>query len=413
MRAVLANPNFRRLWLAQIALALGDALMQMGLLELFRAHGFNERVETAKMFFAVSLPGLVLGPVAMAYVDRWPRRQVLLVSDALRAALVVGVVVWLVPLMTGRVEYQSLLVVYLAIGVIGVVATFYLPARAAWLPNLVGTEQLVKANTLFATSLAITAVGGRALGGLVAEWAGTPWAVAANAVMYVVSIGLIVGIHAPARPAVGAPGGGLQGGWNEFKTGLVYLWEHPTALPLVLIAAAFAFLLGVLMVVFIGYAMGTLGLRTAGVGYLIAAGGVGAGIGLGLLSRGKAWTKSVWLPVGQLAVAAAALVGLSLTTRVWVAVPGVVVLGSVAATVMIFIDAKMQEQVEDARRGAVFAARGMLTSLMMVTAFWLQFGTNLLKNTPPPTVLAWLGISAAGVAATMLVLLRRPQSPPV
>ena len=106
-------------------------------------------------------------------------------------------------------------------------------------------------------------------------------------------------------------------------------------------------------------------------------------------------------------LAAGALIGLGLTTNVWLAALVVVVLGAVSATVLIYIDAKLQAQVEDGRRGAVFAARGMLTSLTMVVAFWLQFGTALFKRTPAPTVLLWLGVSTGVAAVLMLVLLRR------
>jgi len=101
---LLDNKAFRKLWISQIALALGDAVMQMGLLEFFRAHGYNERTETAKLFFAVSLPGLLLGPLAIAYLDRWQRRHVLVISDATRAVIVAAIAVWLLPILTGRVH---------------------------------------------------------------------------------------------------------------------------------------------------------------------------------------------------------------------------------------------------------------------------------------------------------------------
>jgi MFS family permease len=403
MKAVLANLNFRRLWLSQIALALGDALMQMGLLELFRIHGYDERVETAKMFFAVSLPGLVLGPVAMLYLDRWQRRTVLMVSDGLRAVVVVGVVLWLLPLMTGHVDQRNLVIVYLGIGAIGMVTTFYLPARSALLPNLVEPERLVKANTLFATSVAVATVGGRALGGFVAEHMGVPWAVSANAVGYLVSIGLLARIQMPPH----ATTAGSTTKWGELKLGLAYLRQHPTAMPLVMLSAVFAFLLGVLVVVFVGYGMDTLGLRTGGIGYLVAAAGLGAGVGIGLLGRGKPWTKSDWLPVAQLLLAAGTLVGLSFTTNVWLAALLVVGLGAVASTVTIYIDAKLQAQIDDGRRGAVFAARGMLTSFTMIVAFWLQFGSETFQKTPPPTVLFWLGMSSAIIAGLLWAVTRR------
>ena len=395
MRALFQNAGFRRLWAALMVLTLGDALMQMALLELFRRHGYDERVETAKMLFAVSLPGLLFGPVAMAYLGRWQRRSVLLLSDGFRALVVLGIAAWLWPLETGRVEERHLLVVYALIFVIGTVATFYLPARSAFLPNLVPNGQLMRANTLFTTSLAVVAIGGRALGGFVAEQFGVLVGVGANVVAYGLSVFWVWRIALPPHATSHDAAGGAPGGWTELQTGTSYLWRHPTARRLVWVAGMFALVGGLLLVEIVGYAMHTLELRTGGVGYLIGAGGVGAALGMVACARGRPWTRAEWMPPVQLVVVGAALGGLGLTARVWVAVPLVVVLGWAAATVAIHVDAKLQEQVEETRRGAVFAARGMLTSLTTVVAFWLQFGTTTLQRMPAPTVLLWLGVGAA------------------
>ena len=400
---MLTNRNFRKLWLSQVILTVGGSFMQMGLIELFFERGYDVRVETAKFSFAVAVPGLLLGPVAMAYLDRWQRRSVLLISDLLRATVVVAIVAWLLPMLEGKVEYRDLFRVYLLVGLIGVIATFYLPARVALLPNLVDTGKLIPANSIFTTSMAIATVGGAALGGFVAERFGVAVAIVFSGVSFLISFGILWTIQMSPH----ATTGNSKPMFGEFWTGCVYLWEHSTALPLVLLNAFFAFLLGVLMVVFIGYAKDTLHLRTAGVGYLAAAAGVGAGIGIGLLGRGKAWAHSNWVPFFQLVLAAGALIGLGLTANVWLAALVVVVLGAVSATVLIYIDAKLQAQVEDGRRGAVFAARGMLTSLTMVVAFWLQFGTEFFKRTPAQTVLLWLGMSTGLAAVLILVLLRR------
>ena len=103
--------------------------------------------------------------------------------------------------------------------------------------------------------------------------------------------------------------------------------------------------------------------------------------------------------------------GLGLTTSIWPAVLIVIVLGAVSATVLIYIDAKLQAQVEDVRRGAVFAARGMLTSATMVVAFWLQFGTAVFIRTPPPTILLWLGVGTFAAAVLMLLAMRARTRP--
>jgi hypothetical protein len=93
---------------------------------------------------------------------------------------------------------------------------------------------------------------------------------------------------------------------------------------------------------------------------------------------------------------------LSLTTHLFAVVFLLFALGAVAATILIPIDAKLQAQVDDKRRGAVFAARGIFTSFTMVIAFWLNFGTAVFRENPASTILLWLGLGAA--AASLIAL---------
>jgi MFS transporter, DHA3 family, macrolide efflux protein len=409
VNSLLKNPGFRRLWVSQVVLALGDAVMQMGLLEFFRIRHYDERAETAKLFFAVSLPGAVLGPIAIAYLDRWQRRHVLVVSDATRALIVGVIAAWLLPVLAGQVQPRNLFVVYTLIFLIGAITTFYYPARYALMPNLVGNEQLIPANTLFTTSLAITGVGGRAIGGFVAEKFGVECAVLVNVVAYLVAAFLVWRIQMVPHATTGGGTSTESAGWRELKTGLAYLWEHPTALSLAMLSAVFAFLGGVFVVSFVGYSVDTLGLRTGGLGYLLAAAGVGAAVGVGLVGSGKPWTKSTWLPFVQLVMVGVVLMLMGMTAKVWITAVLLVIVGAIAATVLIPIDSKLQEEVDDKRRGAVFAARGMLTSATMIVAFWLQFGSELFRRTPASRVLFWLGVGSIVAAALTTLALRTRQ----
>ena len=411
MRELLRHPGFRRLWIAAVVLAIGDALMRMGLIKFFRANDYDVSTETAKMLFAVSLPGLLLGPVAIAYLDRWQRRSVLIISDALRAVTVVVIAVWLLPVVTGRVESRGLMAVYAMIFLNGAISTFYLPARAAMLPNLLTTEQFILANTLLTATVAVANVGGSGLGGFIAEKMGVEWAVAANALAYVVSVALVAAIRMDAHATTSGENAHPEGGWGEFRTGLKYLWEHKTALPLVLLTAVFAFVGAVFMVAFTGYALADaphgLGLRTDGFGYLLVAFGVGSGLGMAAVSRAKKWARAGWLPSVQLAVVGAIVMGLSRTSNPWLAAAVLVVLGAVAAPLMIPIDSKLQEQVDEKRRGAVFATRGMLTSATMCVALWLQFGTAFFRDTPSSVILWWLGIGTVGAVLLTAFTMRQ------
>jgi MFS transporter, DHA3 family, macrolide efflux protein len=406
LTSLLKNQGFRSLWISQVILALGDAVMQMGLLEFFRIRHYDERAETAKLFFAVALPGALLGPIAIAYLDRWQRRHVLVVSDATRAFIIGIIAVWLVPVLAGQVQPHNLFVVYTLIFVIGAITTFYYPARYALMPNLVGSEQLIPANTLFTTSLAIAGVGGRAIGGFVAEKFGVECAILTNVIAYLVAAFLVWRIEMDPHATTGHGKSSESGGWHELKTGLSYLWEHPTALSLAMLSAVFAFLGGVFVVSFVGYSVETLGLRTGGLGYLLAAAGVGAALGIGLVGSGKSWTKSTWLPFVQLLLVGVVLMLMGTTANVWITAVLLVLLGAIAATVLIPIDSKLQEEVDDKRRGAVFAARGMLTSATMIVAFWLQFGSEFFRRTPAAKVLLWLGVGSIVAAALTVLALR-------
>jgi predicted MFS family arabinose efflux permease len=416
MRDVLRHPGFRRLWIAAVALSTGDALMRMGLIEFFRANGYDVKAETAKLLFWVSFPGLVLGPLAIAYLDRWQRRSVLVISDAWRAATVVVIAVWLWPVISGRMESRGLTAVYAMILVNGAISTFYLPARSAILPNLLSAGQFIQANTLLTATVAVANVGGSGLGGFVAEQVGVEWAVMANALAYLVSVGLVWSIRMPPHPTTSGVHAHPEGGWGELKDGLTYLWDHKTALPLVLLSGVFAFVGSVLFVALTGFATSGppdgLGLGTGGFGYLLVAAGIGGGLGMIAVGRAKRWTRTIWLPFIQLVMVGAILIGLSRTANPWLAAAGLVLLGAVAVPLMIPIDSRLQEQVGEKRRGAVFATRGMLTSATMCLGLWMQFGTRFFRDTPAPVVLFWLGIGSIAAAMLAAVALRARQRRP-
>ena len=90
------------------------------------------------MFVAGSLPNLLFSPVAGALVDRWDQKQVLVVSDILRAALVL-----LVPVTISINVWLAYVIVFL----ITTVSIFFRPARIAILPRLVDDADLLPANS--------------------------------------------------------------------------------------------------------------------------------------------------------------------------------------------------------------------------------------------------------------------------
>jgi MFS family permease len=131
------NPSFSALWTGQVISLFGDRVNQIAL-AAFVYETTDSPLAVALTFFVGIVPNLILSPIAGTYVDRWDQKQVLVVSDILRAAAVT-----LVPV-------AILLNVWLAYPIIFVITTisiFFRPARQAILPRIVPEEDLLAANS--------------------------------------------------------------------------------------------------------------------------------------------------------------------------------------------------------------------------------------------------------------------------
>ena len=136
MRLAL-NPSFSALWTGQIISLFGDRVNQIAL-AAFVYEVTDSPLAVALTFFVGMVPNLILSPIAGAYVDRWDQKQVLVVSDILRAAAVM-----LVPV---AILYNVWLA-YPIVFVITTISIFFRPARQAILPRIVPEEDLLPANS--------------------------------------------------------------------------------------------------------------------------------------------------------------------------------------------------------------------------------------------------------------------------
>lgn len=153
------NRNFRLLWLALIISGMGDVLYTVGVMvQVFQQTG--SALQTTGVLIAQSLPRFLLGPIAGALVDRYPRQRVLIVMDLVRAGLV-GLLLLFVS--QGKVNLWG---IYLVVAGITAASTFYQPARIAIIPSLVARTQLVRANSVLIGTTQATMAVGYMLGGL-------------------------------------------------------------------------------------------------------------------------------------------------------------------------------------------------------------------------------------------------------
>jgi DHA3 family macrolide efflux protein-like MFS transporter len=138
------NATFSALWTGQVISLFGDRVHQVALAFLVLG-ATNSALATAAVFIAATLPNLLFSPIAGTFVDRWDHREVMIVSDLLRAAIVL-----LIPI----AAITNLILVYPLTFLLTTISIFFRPARIAALPRIVPEGQLVTANS--ATWLAET-----------------------------------------------------------------------------------------------------------------------------------------------------------------------------------------------------------------------------------------------------------------
>ncbi len=159
LRVVLAERDFRRLLETRLVSQTGDGIVTAGIgtYVFFNAETFTSPTAAAAALTVLYLPYSLIGPFAGVFIDRWSRRQILVVSALLRS----GFVALTAAFMAAGNRSIPLYAAYLL--VLGV-NRFFLASLSAALPHVVAGDKLVMANSVSPTAGGIMAL----LGGLVA-----------------------------------------------------------------------------------------------------------------------------------------------------------------------------------------------------------------------------------------------------
>lgn len=134
---IALNGSFTALWAGQLVSIFGDRIHQVALAAAVLIVT-GSPLATALVFVAATLPNLFFGPIAGTFVDRWDHKEVLIVSDLLRAATVL-----LIPMAI----VTNIVLVYPLVFVLTTVSVFFRPARIAILPRIVREDELLTANS--------------------------------------------------------------------------------------------------------------------------------------------------------------------------------------------------------------------------------------------------------------------------
>ncbi|WP_106400183.1 MFS transporter [Actinocorallia populi] len=212
---------------------------------------------------------LLVGLPSGVWVDRMAKKPVLVVCDVIRA-LALGSLP--VAHLLGVLGLPQLYAVAL---VTGLATVFFQVAYQSYLPVLVDSDRLVEGNTRLQTLGTAAEVAGPGLGGWLTRLVGAPVAIVLDAVSFLGSALLLLGIRAD-EPAHATERRGL---WTEMREGLAFLARH-RILRAVVAASAFANLFGTaLMAMLPVFFIQEAGVDFSTYGMVLAAGSVGGVLG--------------------------------------------------------------------------------------------------------------------------------------
>lgn len=158
-RDVLKDRNFFFLWIAQIISNFGDRLNQMALVALVYQRAPGSAIALAKLISFTIIPVFLIGPIAGAWVDRLNKRNVMIISDLLRGALVLTLPFFIV--------HSQILPIYLIVFVTFSISRFFIPSKMAIIPDIVPKDKLLVANTLADTTHMLGNVMGLVVAGMI------------------------------------------------------------------------------------------------------------------------------------------------------------------------------------------------------------------------------------------------------
>ena len=273
-----AHPDFVRLWAGTTTSTFGSLIGYLAL--SFTAIEFLHASagEVAVLGACQLVPGFLVSPLAGVWVDRLPRRPILIVSDLGRAAAL-----FTVPIAAafGGLSIWQLYAVSIATSGLSV---FFQAAYQSYLPTLVDQKELIEGNAKLAGTASVAEIGSFGISGWLVQLLKAPGAIAIDAVSFVVSAYFVWRIRTP-EPVI-ERNHGEEHFWREAGEGAGLVLRDPVLRTMAMAECLSAVSERTLSTVFLLYLNQQLGFNAGVLGLIFAVGGVTSLGGAYLANRG-------------------------------------------------------------------------------------------------------------------------------
>ena len=377
---VLKNANFLALWSGQVFSQLADkvylVLMIAIIASVFQQPGQSISSWVSAIMIAFTIPAVLFGYLAGAFVDRWQKKTVLVATNLLRGllVLVLPLVLWMSQgLQLGKLPLGFCLMLVITFFV-STLTQFFAPAEQAVIPLIVQRQQLLAANSLYTTTMMASVIIGFAVGEPVLNFANhllSNWGNGLTTGRELVGGGcycfagfLLLLIRIPEIPKT--PEQESVHVFEEIRDAVAYLGKNrrvrSAMLQLVILFCVFA----ALAVLAVRLAEVIPNIESEQFGFLLAAGGLGMGIGAAILGHfGAAFTHRQLSLFGSF-IMTGSLVGLALfSEQLFFVLVLITFLGFGAAIVGVPMQTTIQAETPEEMRGKVFGLQNNVVNIAL------------------------------------------------
>ncbi|MDX6390413.1 MAG: hypothetical protein QOJ73_1476 [Streptosporangiaceae bacterium] len=218
--ALLSQSGFRRFFIGYATSLLGDGMVGVAL-AFGVIHLTGSAADLGYVLAARSVPLIATLLAGGVIADRLPRRQLMIIADVTRLA---SQAITATLFITGHIQIWELM---LAQAVNGAATAIFNPAITGFLPSIVTSDQLQKANAMRGLAASAGYILGPAIAGILVTATSPGWAFAVDAGTFAVSACQLARVHPRSQAPV--PGTSLlrdlRDGWTELRT-RTWLWSY-------------------------------------------------------------------------------------------------------------------------------------------------------------------------------------------
>lgn len=401
--------SFRSLFGAQLFSDLGNWLDLVALQVIVAYHWGLDETAIAAVIIMIGLPWVIIGPFASVFVDRLPKKQIMIICLILRIVFVIG-------LFFAPNLYYLLLFVFLK----GTVAALYDPARQSMIRLTVPESKLPEAVTLSQLSVNTMKIVGPALGGGIITLFGAKSPFLFEACGFFIAILFLISM--PKADKNGNKDSEINlksplkknSYWKDLTAGIQHIRNTPLLkISIILSSAAFFIIflydgLFVFIAQLLGFTSGNFGLLISGVGF-------GSVVGSLLLGKWTYWKdKPIHFMSGASMLSGSLIIMVGLGSFGFIQLPvflwifGAFLLGLLGSGEAVPYGYVLQSQTPQPLMGRVSSAAMSLQTFSMLIA--PAAGALLAKVAGVPTVLIGAGIATCLLGSVVLFLIFRKRN---